>query len=150
MKGFKVKSEKGITLTSLIIYIILIILIISLLSLVSKNFYNNLGAISESGKYISEFNKFNMYFIEDVKKNSEIYSIANDKIVFIDGTVYTFSEESIYRNQVKICKNVKSLYFSKRTEIDSNDFEKTIVTVSIIIKGKQPFHTQNDYVLKYW
>lgn len=144
------KSEKGVTLTSLIIYIVLLILVVSFLSVVSNHFYSNTAYLTESGKYVSEYDKFNMYFIEDIKNNSDIYTIETNKIVLEDGTIYTYSQNSIYRNKVEICKNIGKCEFSKLEETDDNNFTKKIVNVKLAIKGTNAFETENNYVLKYW
>ena len=114
------KSDKGITLTSLILYIVLIILVLGFLSLVSQNFFQNTKYISNTGKYVAEFNKFNMYFIEDVKNNADVYTIEDNKIVFEDGTIYTYTDNDIYRNKIKICENIDYCKFSKTNQIDEN------------------------------
>lgn len=144
------RSEKGVTLTSLIIYIVVLLVVIATLSVVSTHFYSNTSYITDMGKYIAEFNKFNMYFIEDVKNNSSLYSIADDKIIFEDGTIYTYSNNSIYRNKVEICNNIYNCVFSKTEQTDSNNFTKQIVNVKLIIDGSEMFETENSYVLKYW
>ena len=144
------KSEKGITLTSLIIYVLLLIMVVSILSVVSKYFYANTSYINEMGKYVSEFNKFNMYFVEDAKNNNDLYSIAEDKIVFADGTIYTYSDQVIYRNKVKICDHIYQCIFTQKEETDSNNFKKKIINVKLGIKGSKLFTTENNYVLKYW
>ena len=144
------KSDKGITLTSLTLYIVLIILVLGFLSLVSQNFFQNTKYISDTGKYVAEFNKFNMYFIEDVKNNADVYTIEDNKIVFEDGTIYTYTDNDIYRNKIKICENIDYCKFSKTNQIDENEFEKKIINVKIRIEGSKDFETENDYVLKYW
>lgn len=144
------RSEKGITLTYLIIYIILLILVVSTLSIVSTHFYSNTKYLMDNGKYVSEFDKFNMYFIEDVKNNKETYSVDTNKIVFEDGTVYTYSEKSIYRNKVELCRNIENCIFSKLEETDDNNFTKKIINVKLSIAGENKFETENNYVLKYW
>jgi len=145
-----VKSEKGITLTSLIIYIVLLLVAIGTLSIISQHFYSNTSYITDMGKYVSEFNKFNMYFIEDVKNNSDLYSISENKIVFADGTIYTYSEQSIYRNKVEICSNIYSCMFEQKEQINDKNFAKKIVNVKLKIQGSKLFESENDYVLKYW
>ena len=144
------KSEKGITLTSLVIYIVLLLMVVAILSNVSKYFYSNTSYISDMGKYTAEFNKFNMYFIEDVKNNSNLYSIEQDKIVFEDGTIYTYYENTIYRNKVELCTNINSCEFNKKEEKDKNNFVKQIVNVKMSIRGSKLFESENNYVLKYW
>lgn len=146
------KSNRGVTLTILIIYIIVLVLVIGILASISNNFYANKDYILENGKYISEFNKFNMYFVEDVKNNSNIYSITENEIIFADGTIYTFAaspDEAVYRNKVKICKNVKFCEFTK-TEEEVNNIKKIIINVKMIIDASEMFETSTDYVLRYW
>ncbi len=144
------KSEKGITLTYLIIYVVLLILVVSTLSIVSTHFYSNTKYLMDNGKYVSEFDKFNMYFIEDVKNNKETYSVDSNKIVFEDGTIYTYSEKSIYRNKVELCRNIESCIFSKLEETDDNNFTKKIINVKLSTAGENKFETEINYVLKYW
>lgn len=144
------KSEKGITLTYLIIYVVLLILVVSTLSIVSTHFYSNTKYLMDNGKYVSQFDKFNMYFVEDVKNNKETYSVESNKIVFEDGTIYTYSEKSIYRNKVELCRNIENCIFSKLDETDDNNFTKKIINVKLSIAGENKFETENNYVLKYW
>ena len=94
------KSNRGVTLTILIIYIIVLVLVIGILTNISNNFYANKDYIMENGKYISEFNKFNMYFVEDAKNNSNIYSISENEIIFADGTIYTFTPALCIRERI--------------------------------------------------
>jgi len=145
-----VRKESGITLISLIIYIITIMVVIGILSTISKYFYSNVSYISEMGKYVSEYNKFNMYFVKDVKNNTEIYSISDNEIVFEDGNIYTYSNGAIYRNKVKICSNIKQCIFKKTEETDKNNFTKKIINVNMLIDGSKAFEGENDYVLRYW
>lgn len=70
------KTQKGITLLSLIVYIILLTFVIAMLSVVSSLFFSNTKYITENSKNISEFNKFNMYFIEDVKNNKTTLEVT--------------------------------------------------------------------------
>lgn len=144
------KSEKGITLASLILYIVVLLVVVGTLSYISTYFYANTSYITDMGKYTVEFNKFNMYFIEDVKNNSNLYSITENKIVFEDGTIYTYSNGYIYRNKVEICKNVNNCVFNKIEETDSNNFTKQIINVRLSIKDSKKFESENNYVLKYW
>lgn len=144
------KSQKGVTLTSLVLYILLLMMVIGLLTTISDHFYKNTGYVSELGKYVSEYNKFNMFFVEDVKNNTETYSVENNKIIFGDGTMYTFAENSIYRNKVQICKNIYGAIFSQIKELDEANNTKTVVNVKLIINGSKVFSTENSYVLKYW
>lgn len=144
------KSQKGVTLISLVIYIILLTLVLGFLSIVTNSFNRNLEYLGKLGKNMPSFNKFNMYFIEDVKNNKEVYSVLADKIIFADGTVYTYSNENIYRNKVKICENIPNISFGYREDTDLNDFTKKIITVEMTLNGIDIVTVENEYVLKYW
>ena len=146
------KSEKGITLMTLIVYIIGICLIVAMLATISDMFYSNTDYIKENSRYISEYNKFNMYFIEDVKNNKNTYRVTENEIIFEDGTIYTYigdNDKSIYRNKVKICTNIVYCTFTK-TEPIINGVTKKVINVNMIIGGSTLFETANEYVLKYW
>ena len=146
------KNEKGITLMTLIIYIIGICLVIGMLATISDVFYTNIDYIKDNSKYISEYNKFNMYFIEDVKNNKNTYRVTDNEILFEDGTIYTYvadNDKSIYRNKVKICTNIAYCKFSK-TEPIINSVVKKVINVHMVIEGSKLFETSNEYVLKYW
>jgi len=147
-----VKSEKGITLMTLIVYMIVLCVVVSMLSIISNFFFANSKYITENSKYIAEYNKFNMYFIEDVKNNQDTYQITANEIIFKDGTIYTYKgdkDNSIYRNKVKICRNIAYCNFSKSI-VTVNEVEKKLINVHMMISGSKMFETSNQYVLKYW
>lgn len=147
-------NQKGVTLISLIVYIIVLTVIISILSLVSQMFFTNIKYITEKGKYVSEFNKFNMYFIKDVKNNKDVLECKSNKIILEDGTIYTYNSEenSIYRNKVKICNNISNCAFSisDTNKDETGGITKKIVTVEMLIKGSKNLKSTNEYVLRYW
>ncbi|MBP3256349.1 MAG: hypothetical protein J6M60_07720 [Clostridia bacterium] len=143
------KKENGITLMSLIIYIILMLLVVAMLATMSTMFFKNTKIIEDESKYSGEFNKFNMFFIEDVKKSNSVYSINPREIVFLDGTTYAYQNNAIYRDKVKICDNITSCTFSNRTD-DMSGVNKEIINVKIEMSGSDTFVADNDYVLKYW
>ena len=146
------KQEKGITLLSLTLYMVVLVMVIAMLAIVSDMFFTNTNYINESGKYISEYNKFNMYFIEDVKNNKDVTGVTENEIVFEDGTTYTYKEGpdyGIYRNKVKICSNIALCKFNK-TQKAEDSVTKNIIGVTIAIKSSKSFIIENDYVLKYW
>ena len=114
----KLKSEKGITLTTLVIYIIVLVVALGILATVSTFFYKNVVLLKDSAQYAAEFDKFNASFIKDIKNNSEANVDQNAKtIVFEDGTTYVYSEndKGIYRNQVKIATHVDVFNTSTKT-----------------------------------
>ena len=153
------KSERGITLTILVIYIIIFSVVIGLLASLSSYIYGNIKYINDDSVDVSEFNKFNVYFIEDVKSNSQVQidSQVNSegknivRIVFGDGDIYSFvkEEKSIYKNKQKIAKNIQN-FTAVRNQ--TSDKLKTYIEVNITIGAKDEanYTKKIAYVLKYW
>ena len=157
------RTQKGITLISLIIYMITMCLVLAILAIIVTFFFNNKKIITEQSEYIAEYNKFNMFFIEDVKNNTKAKVLLNEtelgeeqsgnSIVFDDGNIYTFvlSDKGICRNKVKICENVENCAFSIDTITDNETGStKKVVQVTAVIKDSSVFSPTNEYVLKYW
>ncbi len=142
------KSEKGITLTSVTIYVIGMTIVVGIIVLISRFFYSNVENTSENIDPAVEYTKFNSFFSDEVNhQNIKILEIAGEEengnyIVFDNGVQYTFIEENqgIYRNQVKIAKNVTKCNFSSRIQNG-----KRIVTVSMKIGNMQ---RENTYTLQ--
>ncbi len=154
MVNDSLKSEKGITLTSLVVYIIVISIVVGIMATISTFFYSNLDLIRNSAKYASEFDKFNSYIIKDVKSNNKV-NVDDNKgtIIFEDGTTYMYNinDKGIYRGKIKIASHVELFNCSKKT-ITINNVDKDIITVKIIIGNstKNLINKQIDYTLKYW
>ena len=61
------KKENGITITALIIYIIVMIMVLGVINVIINQFYQNTNSIEADTEEILEFNKFNTYFLKEVK-----------------------------------------------------------------------------------
>ncbi|MBE5819313.1 MAG: hypothetical protein E7310_00545 [Clostridiales bacterium] len=146
------KNQKGITLTSLIIYIVLIFLIIVILARVSVYFTSNMSEISKDSASISEIDKFNMYFIKDTKRTgNKIESVSEDgtSITFSKGTTYRFSKENeviYYENTVDDKKIIIAETIENCKFIQSKENSKDIVKIEITIKEKV---NKYEYVMGY-
>lgn len=142
-------SQKGITLTALVMYIIIATIVISLMAVVSSTFYRNIDKVNKEANYPAEFNKFNMFFINDVKNNNDV-NIENNKVTFLDGTVYEYKkdEQAIYRNGNIITNNVTDITFSLSKLKSTEKTTKNIITVKINLC--ENFKETIEYVLKYW
>lgn len=152
------KSNKGITLVALSIYIISILLIVGILTSIRQYFFNNIDIIKDTARYASAFDKFNSYFVHDVKNNSnakveESDDTGNITIIFEDGTTYTYNQnnQGIYRGKVKIAANVTAFKATQK-EILINSVKKQIITIEMIIgqSNKTLFNKKIDYTLRYW
>ena len=143
------KSEQGVTLTSLVIYIAVATVLISTMAVMSSHFFANIQLVKNQSDYVVEYNKFNMFFIQDVKANKAA-SIIGTIIVFEDGTKYEYKDESIYRNDKKIAKNIRTASFEPAT-YTVNNVTKNLIKVNLNIGvEKKSYQKQIEYVLKYW
>ena len=123
------KSEKGVTLTSLIVYIIIMLVVISIVSVITSFFYNNVEEVGKQNDPSQEFTRFNSFFIDDINKTNRTVkecSETGEYIVLSDGTQYTFKNNSIYRGKVKIAEGLANVKFESQT--DEN--EKNIIKVT--------------------
>lgn len=144
------KSEKGITLTSVVVYVLIATALISSTALLSSFFFSNMSLIKEQNQYAPEFNKFSMFFIEDVKNNKSA-EVTTTKVTFADGTVYEYksNEKAVYRNDTKITEKLDSFTFSSSEYVVSNT-TKQIINVKMTIGGVENSSNGIEYVLKYW
>lgn len=149
------KSEKGITLTSLVVYIIVATLVISAIATLSSFFLLNASSIQNQEDYAPQFTKFNMFFVQDVK-NNRIANVDGTQITFEDGTVYTYNEveNAIYRNETKITELIQNVsYTSTELRLENTSTTKQIITVKMTIGNEAnrfPKDIEVEYVLKYW
>ena len=138
------KSEKGITLISLTVYIIVMTIVVGVVAMITTFFYKNTKGIREVDS-ITEYTTFNSYFSEEINHSNLKVSVCDSDgnyIVFNYGVQYTFIPENkgIYRNKVKICRNIDNCKFSE--EIKNG---KSVITV-ILKAGNQEKET--TYILK--
>ena len=135
-------SQRGVTLTSLAIYIIIIVIIMGILGVVSVNFQNSVKDINKKGSENIEIDKFNMYFLKEVKRTgNEILLITPTEIEFGTNNRYTFSGNSIYLNDnIKIAQDIRNCEFSQ-----SSINGKIIITVKIQTENNE--EKTIDYVL---
>ena len=131
------KSENGVTLTSLIIYIIAMVIVVGITATLTNYFYGNIDKLTTRTQGSKEYTAFNSYFTEEInKKNNKVLAdeSTNNKIVFSNGNQYTYLSGKIYYNRILICRDVSSCNFMY------DDSAKNI-TVSMTISGKNYTNT---------
>jgi len=118
------KSKKGITMISLIIYVIGMTAVVGMMATVTVFFYNNINAEESHLDAFREFTKFNSYFTKEVNipGNSvgacdNVLDGQNKKvsyIAFVRGRQFTYLEANkcIYINKIKLCENVDECVFT--------------------------------------
>lgn len=146
----KISNEKGITLTALTIYIIIFTLIIGVVTTISTFYYENIYKIIEQPKYVTEYNKFIMFFAVDIK-NYNSAEITDTTIKFLDGPTYEYKDMGIYRDNKLIAKNVLSCSFTPKV-YNVNDVAKNIINVDMKIGNRieSSLEKSIDFTLRYW
>lgn len=118
------KSSKGITLTSLIIYIIGMVIMLGTIANLTSFFYKNIN-IEQINDDTTQYTKFSSMFLEEINNENNYLidcktttdtesGIKVSYIIFSSGNQYTYTSENncIYKNNIKICGNVENCDFS--------------------------------------
>jgi len=130
------RTEKGITMISLVVYVAVMTVVIGVMSSIITNFYQNTDAVQENIQEIVEFSKFNNYFLKEVKtidNKVDHISTDNNYILFTSGNSFSISNDEIYYNNIKICDNVQSMQISLGK--NGNGINKSIINVTLIFES---------------
>ena len=119
----------------------------------NKEIENNLADILKKDKEI----RIRSIIVEDIdtalKDIPDLIIInedaLNEDVDEVCKRIRQNEDNSIYRNKVKICENIKHCKFTKINKI-VDEVEKEIIEVHIVINGAQLFESTNEYVLRYW
>lgn len=152
------KSEKGITVSSLVVYVIALTIIVGTIATITKYYYGNINKLSSNTSSMEEITKFNTYITEEVNKASNIIYDCNTQnsgendnyVIFYNAndkdetnpksgyTQYTFKNKSIYLNKIKICSNIDDCKFEDVS--DTNNY-KLKVTLTVNGNTKETVYT---------
>lgn len=109
------KNEKGITLISVTIYVIVMTIVIGVIAVVSGFFTKTIKSSNFDTDPMTEYLAFNSYFAEEVNyRGITILDHDTNYVVFDNGAQYTYVAENkaIYKNKVKIARNVDECTFT--------------------------------------
>lgn len=135
------KTEKGVTLISVLVYVIAMVIVIAVISALTGYFYSNVDINTESQDISKQYTKFNSFFTEDINKSGNIIidsdtESENPYIVFANKNQYTFikNNKAIYFNRIKIATNIEKCTFETQIKngknviivtMEAKDFQKT-------------------------
>lgn len=125
MKGIgKLKSNRGVTLTALVIYVMGLAVVITLMAMILKYFYRNVNDVTISQNADEQYSKFLAYLTKDANSDNLIYVQAriNDEenVVFKfnnqvehqyilkSGNIYYINIENNNEKKIILCENVSS------------------------------------------
>lgn len=115
------RSQKGITLISVIIYVLAMIIVVAIVANVTRYFYKNVSTVNDRVEDSNIFTTFNSYFSEELNiYGNKVGQCDGESITFSNNNnQYTFDKDSnsIYFNQTRICKNIKNCTFSYNSGI---------------------------------
>lgn len=142
----KFRTQRGVTLSSLIVYIIMMMLIVGIVATITNMFYKNINNLEDNSENIAKINIFNMYFLEEIKnEDNSIASINADgtRIAFSSGNVFQYQDKTLYYNSITICEDVQEAKFSIQ---EKNEHQ--IIEVYITIGSNMAFSKTTQYIMR--
>ena len=141
------KSQKGITMISLVIYVVGFMAVTGIVGAITTYFYNNMNVIDSSASSSVEYNKLNIYLLKQVKSPDVVLEgytekphkdLNGENVNYItfklqDGTKNTFLHVGniLYFNKIKLCEEVEKF------EVSVEEAEKISITVTVQIANNQ-------------
>ena len=136
------KSQKGITMLSLVIYVASFLAVTGVVAAITTFFFFFIKVINTDMGSSSYYNKLNLYMANETKKaGNEVYkydttdlSAGSKYITFKDASnnKNTFVQEGniLYYNKIALCRNVSDF----KVKVDSSQ-GKQVVNVFVEIDG---------------
>lgn len=116
------KSDKGITLTSLIIYVIVFTTVIATVSTLSGYLSKNINSVITSSNSSEQYTKLTTYLMSDLNSTINLLSVSVENnncinIQFVDGAFHRY-----------LCYDNKIYYFSEAKKDDGKiELQKKII-----------------------
>lgn len=134
------KSNKGITLTSLIIYIIVFTIVIGTVATLSGYFTSNLNNVVISSDASEQYTRLTTYLSNDINSiNFETMDVGDDyiNITFKDGSYhkYLYNDNKIYYISAKEETLDKKISLCVKIEDCNFTYENNKLKISIKIDG---------------
>ena len=143
------KSNKGITITSLVIYVIAMAIVVGTIATLTSYFYNNMDELDSSTHSAVAYTEFNTYFTKEIniKENYPIFKEGtSDYIIFSKtGNQYAFKNGAIYQNKVKICSNIQECTFEVNK---TDDTIEKVDLVKVYLKTTEDLEYTNTYKIQ--
>ena len=138
------KTQKGMTMMSLVIYMFAMAAMVSIISIIITFFNHNIINMNYTGEVNLELNKFETQMIKETQlPGNRAENIHGVVMSFSSGNTYTYQNNKIYQNSIEIAKDVTS--FSATLETNG---DKQIIRISIKLeKGETVIEKDLSYVL---
>ena len=126
------KSERGVTITSILIYITALTVVVILIGRINIYFYKNMNQMSENTVASAEYTKFNSYFTNEINIEGNEVAVCEENYIIFRKTEneYSYQNGNIYVNTQKIVTDVDYCKFVYNQETK-------VITVEIEISEKE-------------
>ena len=136
--SFKLGSNKGITMMSLIIYITSFLVVVGVVAGITAFFYGNASLMTQELYSASDYNKLNLYL---VKESEQVGNRVTDTstLTFSNGDKFFYDSTNhlLYYNSICICEDIQG--FETNTDYTTG---KEVVNVKVNF-------TNRSYSCKY-
>ncbi len=107
------KSERGITITSIMIYVIAFTFAVIIIGRMITFFYKNIKDVSKNTDTDGQYTKITSYFTNEINiEKNEVESWGKDYIIFSKTeNQYTFKNGQLFMNKIKIANNLEKCEF---------------------------------------
>ena len=138
-----VKSDKGITLTSLVIYVIVLMIVIGLMSNFLGYFYKNTNKITIKENYEEQYTRFLSYLIKDTNSD-QLYFVKSENNYLIlkykDGSqhqyIYSIDNKSIYYINVVSKTTLKKILLCNNVTNLTMNYSENILQINMTINDR--------------
>ena len=117
------KSNKGITITGLVIYIASFLMICGVIGVITTFFYNNSKVLSEQASSSADYDILNLYLSKEATESeNKIIEVDENRLIeFSNGNKYEYDNGLLYfiKNKEKcfvLCENLSECKFTKQDD----------------------------------
>lgn len=134
--GGKMRSERGASLTSIVMYIVALTVMVLTVGRIITYFYQNVNVMSSSSSVDGEIMKFNSFFTEEINVDgNKVYSCDGETITFYKTkNTYILKYGCIYQDEKKICKGLITDDLSNGSKFEYNE-NTGVITVTLVFDG---------------
>lgn len=139
-----IKSNKGVTITGLVIYVSSFFMICAIIAVITTFFVNNTKFLSSEATASAEFDILNAYLAKEAKEeNNIIVSTTSTSIKFSNYNEYMFKkEDSEEYGQIYLLNTVTNKYFIVANYVQEASFINNGTSFSITMKILNKEYTQ--------
>ena len=155
----KIKSQKGVTLTTLTIYIIVSTILLGTLAFININFMSELGDLTKQAKLVNEMTKFYSFFVNDVKSAGKVLEYSDSYVRFDNDVQYTvkyranqknvanqtYDVYEVYRGDALITDKLSGVFFEYNPDYNYIKVKLTILSENKLKKEEQCFKVGRGY-----